>query len=178
MRQVWEYLTTKKQWEDYMKDLLQESDNAVKTAVLSIYARQTELERQDRVASEDNNVGFTKHDAREMSEIAEKLNRGEELTAGELAKSRNKMKKYWRQLMEISIERMERKRNLAEEQKAEEELRKQEAKKAASKKQFEESIRVMRRCADKGISCDYGICDECPVTQGLQMRLNLKEADE
>lgn len=178
MKPVWKYFTTKKQWEEYLKDLLHENDNAVRKAIMLIYARQTEVERQNREASEDNNVGFTKHDAREMSEIAEKLQRGEELTAGEMAKSRNKMTKYWRQLMDISIEQMEREKQRTEEQKALEELRREEKKKAEAKKQFELSIQTMRRCAEKGISCDYGICDECPVTQGLQMRLNLKEAEE
>lgn len=177
MKPVWEYFTSEKQWEGYLKDLLRENDNAVRKAIMLIYARQTESEKQNRESSEDNNVGFTKHDAREMSEIAEKLQRGEGLTAGEMAKSRNKMIKYWRQLMEISIERIERERQRTEEQKVLEELYREEKEKAEAKKQFELSIQIMKRCAEKGISCEYGICDECPVTQGLQMRLDLKEVE-
>lgn len=178
MKPGWSYFTTKKQWEEYLKDLLRENDNAVRKAIMLIYARQTEIERRNREASEDNNIGFTKHDAREMSEIAEKLQRGEDLTAGEMAKSRNKMQKYWRQLMEISIEQMEQGQRRVKEQKELEGFHREEKKKAEAKKQFELSIQIMRRCAEKGISCDYGICDECPVTQGFQMRLNLKETEE
>ena len=34
-------------------------------------------------------------------------------------------------------------------------------------KQAKERNEELRKCATEGISCDYGICDECPVTAGL-----------
>lgn len=34
----------------------------------------------------------------------------------------------------------------------------------------------IRRCLEKGISCDYGICDECPaINSSLQLRREKKE---
>ena len=36
------------------------------------------------------------------------------------------------------------------------------------------NIEMLRRCSEEGISCDFGICDECPVTTGFQMRLATK----
>ena len=39
------------------------------------------------------------------------------------------------------------------------------------KEQFKDFCEVLRRCSEEGISCDYGICDECPVTTGIQLRL-------
>ena len=45
---------------------------------------------------EDNYVGFTKWDAEEMTAIAQKIIRKQKLTDGEVAKSRNKMQKYWK----------------------------------------------------------------------------------
>lgn len=39
------------------------------------------------------------------------------------------------------------------------------------KEQFKNFCEVLRRCSEEGISCDYGICDECPVTTGIQLRL-------
>ena len=35
-------------------------------------------------------------------------------------------------------------------------------------KEFKNNIEVLRRCSEEGISCDFGICDECPVTIGFQ----------
>ena len=125
-----------------------------------IYESQTEEEKAKEESVEDNYVGFTKVDAKELGDIAKKIKSGQQLTDGELAKSRNKMAKYWKQLMVIS------KRRMAEREEAERLERIW-----VGRKRFEDSIETLRRCSEEGIACDYGICDECPVARGLQMRL-------
>lgn len=161
---TWKYFTSKKQWEGYLKALLRSNDLAVRKAIVLIYNRQTEPERATHEASEENGVGFTKHDAATMSKLAERIERGEELTESEMAMSRNKMGKYWRQLMEISLEQQK---------------HKEEAERLATlerrREQFRSVIRDMQRCANEGKACEFGICDECPVTQGVQMRMTFKE---
>lgn len=170
----WQYFTTQKQWEAYLKDLLKTNDKALLRAIVLIYDNQTDEEKYKGESVEDNNVGFTKWDAKEMGDIARKLKRGEPLTTGELAKSRNKMQKYWKQLMHISKRQQEQKAKTeaeALEQKLAEEARLAEIEDRVGREQFEQHNEMLRRCAEEGIACSYGICDECPVTQGLQMRM-------
>ena len=35
---------------------------------------------------------------------------------------------------------------------------------------FRQDIETLRKCSEEGISCEYGICDECPITTGFQLR--------
>ena len=170
----WQYFTTQKQWEAYLKDLMRTNNKALLKAIVLIHDRQTEEEKAKGESTEDNFVGWTKWDAKEMGDIAKKIKREEPLTIGELAKSRNKMCKYWKQLMYISKQQQAIKNsqepkaleqkglqiNTSEEQQLKEE-------------HFRTSLETMRRCAEEGIACEYGICDECPVTQGFQMRMIL-----
>ena len=118
----------------------------------------------------DNGISFNKFDAKEMGDIAIKIKNGIPLTAGELAKSRNKMQKYWKQLMFISLEQAKI-RKLQEQKESKRKLAKEEADAAKEHeeklKEFKNNIEVLRRCSEEGISCDFGICDECPVTIGF-----------
>lgn len=170
----WQYFTTQKQWEAYLKDLVRTNDKALLRAIVLIDNRQTEEERAKGESTEDNFVGWTKWDAKEMGDIAHKIKRGEPLTIGELAKSRNKMQKYWKQLMYISKQQQEEKAKaeaLEQEKKLAEEARVVEAQNEESKERFKQHNETLRRCAEAGVACGYGICDECPVTQGFQMRM-------
>lgn len=175
---VWEYFTSQKQWELYLKDLIKTNDTALLQSIVCIYNNQTEEEKNKGKSIEDNCIGFSKIDAAEMGEIARKIKAGKALTKGELAKSRNKMQKYWKQLMIISKKQAEAKK--LQEQKeleakmAEEELaaQKEDAEKL---ERFRHDIEVLRKCSEEGISCEYGICDECPITTGFQLRLDLGE---
>lgn len=170
----WKYFTTMKQWERYLKDLLKANDKALLKAIVLIYDSQTSEEQAKGQSIEDNAIGFTKVDAEDMGAIARKIKRGEQLTKGELAKSRNKMGKYWKQLMVISKEQ-QRAQEAREQQELNEKLAKEEIEAreqdAQAQQMFREHNEVLRRCAEEGVACSYGICDECPVTQGLQMRL-------
>ena len=172
---AWEYFTSQKQWEAYLKDLLKTNDKALLKAIVLIYDNQTPEEKDRGESIEDNCIGFSKIDAKEMGDIARKIKAGKVLTKGELAKSRNKMQKYWKQLMIISKKRAEarklQKQRALEIKMAEEELaiQKEDAEKL---ERFRQDIEILRKCSEEGISCEYGICDECPITTGFQMRMN------
>ena len=166
---AWKYFTTQEQWKAYLQDLVSTNTNACLKAITCIDNWQTEPERQQGESIEENGVGWTKYDAKEMGQLANKIRNGQTLTDGELAKAKNKMKKYWKQLMQISKRQME-------QQEAEEQAKlEQEAREVAEQKrqQFEETLEVLRKCGEEGIACEYGICDECPLTRGYQLRLSL-----
>ena len=99
---VWKYFTTQKQWKSYLCDLLDYSDDAVRSAILCIDGLQTEEEKQLKDSVVENAIGWSKIDAEYMDGIVAKIKNNEQLTSGELAKSRNKIKKYWKQLMVLS----------------------------------------------------------------------------
>ena len=166
---AWMYFTTQEQWKQYLQDLVSKNDNACCQAIVAIDNWQTEPERMQGESTEDNGVGWTKYDAKDMGLLANKIRNGQQLTDGELAKSRNKMKKYWKQLMQISKARIKQKEAQEQErlEREAQELLEQR------KQQFEESLEVLRKCGEEGIACEYGICDECPLTRGYQLRLLL-----
>lgn len=157
---IWETFTSDKQWQDYLQALVRDNDYALRKAVVLIYNRQTEVERSRFESTEDNGIGFTKWDAKVLTNIAKKITVDLPLTSEELSIARNKMPKYWRQLMEISKAQME---------------KHTEERKAAKLAMFRENLSALQKCAEQGISCDYGICDECPVTCGLQIRFHVVE---
>lgn len=95
-------LKNQKDWKAYIQALIKNNDKAVERAILAIYEKQTIEEQQKLISIENNKAGFGKIDAKEMGELALKLKNGEKLSESELAKSRNKMMKYWKQLMRIS----------------------------------------------------------------------------
>lgn len=93
---------TQEEWKAYLQNLVKTNDKALLRSILVIYNSQTDEEQVTGESTEENDVGFTKWDAKEMTAIAKKIQRHEALTKGELAKSRNKMCKYWKQLMVVS----------------------------------------------------------------------------
>lgn len=169
MSRIWESFTNQKQWELYLKNLIKTNDKALYKSIILIYEMQTDEERYIGESKEENGIGFTKVDAKEMGDIAKKIKQGNELTSGEIAKSRNKMQKYWKQLMIISKRQMKE----AEDAKLNEELAIAQEEQNEKLKSFREHNEMLRKCSEEGISCSYGICDECPLATGFQMRLNL-----
>lgn len=162
---AWEYFTSNKQWERYIKDLLKNDDKALLRAIVIIYDNQTEEEKRKRLSISENKIGFSKIDVEVMSKIANKIKDGKLLTEGELEMSRNKMTKYWKQLMVYSKNRAELKNmKVQKEAKHVEDERLQ---------YFREDIAAIELCSEKGIQCEYGICDECPITVGLQIKMNI-----
>lgn len=184
----WKYFTTQKQWEAYLKDLLWYNDNTLLKSILMIYDRQTEEEKRQGASIDNNNVGFTKVDAKEMGRIARKIKNGQQLTYAEMGMARRKMQKYWKQLMELLEQSKQLQERMAtdilkqEEEKErmeslQRELEEAQEKYKLKKQQFRESMEIMRKCAEEGFACDYGICDECPLTKGYQMHLDLSNKD-
>lgn len=145
--QPWIHFTNQRQWESYLKNLIKINDRALLRSIILIYNNQTNEEKEKGESIEENKVGFSNIDAYEMGRIAFKIKSGQPLSKGELAKSRNKMQKYWKQLMIISKRKIER-------------------------KEFEEVIQtpgqnkevgeILRQCLEEGKSCSFGVCSECP----------------
>lgn len=151
MSNIWETFTNQKQWEEYLKNLLKTNNKALFKAIVLVYDSQTEEEKRTNESVEENKIGFSKIDAKELSAIARKIKREEILTEGELAKSRNKMPKYWKQLMVISKRNMQRQK-VREEQEKYEQLHLDRF--IGLKSEQEE-------CFESGMACSYGICSEC-----------------
>lgn len=107
----WEQFTNQQQWKEYLQNLVRTNKKALYRSIILIAEYQTPEEKARGETFEHNNVGFGTVDAGMMTSLALRLKNGGELTPKELAMSRNKMPKYWRQLMDISKRKMERERD-------------------------------------------------------------------
>lgn len=141
----WDELTVN-QWKPVLQCLMITNEANLKKCILKIYEFQTYDEKRGHITKEENDLGFNKVDAEEMSKIAEKLLRGEELTKGELAKSKNKMLKYWKQIMYVCKDSLKKQK---------------ERQRMTEQEQMEIHIDEIQKCSEEGIACDYGICSEC-----------------
>ncbi len=98
-------ITTPQVWDkEAVTRLLATSNKAVARAVVTIYRNQTEYEKVCQSTQESNGIGFTGVDAEILSSYAEFYLKNGFLTTKQLAIARNKIKKYWRQLL-VEIER-------------------------------------------------------------------------
>jgi hypothetical protein len=97
----WENFT-QKEWKEYINKLLKENDKALYRSILIIYELQTDTEKILKQTKHQNNIGFGGNDAKFFSELAQKLRKKIHLTETEKAISRNRMAKYWKQLMMVS----------------------------------------------------------------------------
>jgi hypothetical protein len=102
----WEQFTNQQQWKVYLQNLVRTNKKALYRSIILIADLQTPEEKVWGATIEKNNVGFGAVDAEMMTSLALRLKCGGELTERELAICRNKMPKYWRQLMIISKRRM------------------------------------------------------------------------
>lgn len=106
---VWESFTNQQQWKDYLQELVRTNDRALIKSILVIYERQTDEEKYSGQTTEHNGQGFGKIDAGFFTQIVVQLKHGYPLTDRQMAVARNKMPKYWRQLMQVSKAKMARK---------------------------------------------------------------------
>ena len=84
-------------------EMLETNDMAVTRAVIAIYQRQTEDEQITRHTLKSNNVGFNSSDAPYLSYCAKyAIDRKVALSGKHLEKSRTRVRKYWKQLMDIA----------------------------------------------------------------------------
>lgn len=166
---AWQYFTSQQQWEKFLKDYLEEDDELLKRAIVLIYQYQTKEEQYAGETKVENNIGFSKIDAGPLGRIAQKIIKNDELTAGETAMARNKMKKYWRQLMNIAKDNLIIRQEVFPGNESDTQYN------ATNKNHFSNVINEMNECVNNGKPCSYGICSECPVTTGFQIRMNLEE---
>jgi len=108
----WEQFTNQNQWKEYLQNLLRTNKKALYRAITLIADLQTPEEKAYGATIDHNGVGFGAVDAEMMTALALRLKYGGELTERELAICRNKMPKYWRQLMNISKRRMQDERQI------------------------------------------------------------------
>lgn len=101
----WEGLT-QKQWREQLRELLQTNDEALRRSIVVIYRQQIPQERVLGEAIIEDKVGFTAFDAEILGSFAKQIEHGNKLSDKQMAIARNKMPKYWRQLMNISKRKM------------------------------------------------------------------------
>jgi len=95
--------TTHNGWnKENIQHLLATNDRAVERALVQIYYRQTDDEKNVHMTKHSNGVGFTAFDAEFLTELAQKCIKYNGLTEKQLAVARKKMTKYWKQLLEIA----------------------------------------------------------------------------
>ena len=80
--------------------LIDSRDVAVAKAICLIYSKQTASEQSSDSTNTENGVGFAKPDAEFLSSCARFYTSKGFLTAKQLAMCRNKVKKYWRQILD------------------------------------------------------------------------------
>lgn len=85
-------------------ELIERSDRAVYKGILAIQRRQTDDEKAGHLTKHTNGVGWSKWDAGWMADMIGKYNQWGSLTAKQMAVTRNKLKRYRRQLLEIALE--------------------------------------------------------------------------
>lgn len=88
-----------------IQDLLATNDAAVIRALLVVYRNQTSEEQVAHQTVENNGVGFTGVDAELLTSYAQQYLRSGTLSPKQLAITRNKIKKYWRQLLAASAKK-------------------------------------------------------------------------
>ena len=89
----------------YIQNLIATSEKAAIRALLAIYSRQTDAEKAAQVTKEQNNIGFSGADSEILSSFAEWFKAKGFLSPKQLAITKKKLARYWRQLLEISEEK-------------------------------------------------------------------------
>lgn len=83
--------------------LLESNPQAVYNGLVQIYRRQTVSEQVSEMTHDRNDIGFSGVDGKILTSFAKFYLKYKYLSPKQFAIAKNKMKKYWRQLMEISI---------------------------------------------------------------------------
>lgn len=86
-------------------ELLDGNDAAVIRGMYAIQARQTADEQAGHLTKHTNGIGWSKFDAEWMGEMIDGHRKWGRLTPKQMAVTRNKLKRYHRQLCEIANER-------------------------------------------------------------------------
>jgi hypothetical protein len=84
-----------------LQKLILTSDLMVYKSLMLIYERQTADEQRVKATTDLNSIGFTGVDGEILSSFSEGYKKYGSLTPKQMAIARPKMKKYWRQLIEV-----------------------------------------------------------------------------
>lgn len=84
-----------------LKELIGRSDQAAVRALLEIYKFQTDEEQAWGATYQQNGLGFSGQDSEWLTEMAKRVMAGGSLSSKERAILRNRMKRYWRQLIPV-----------------------------------------------------------------------------
>lgn len=87
---------------DKIHAMLDKRPEAVMRALIAIDGRQEPDERASGTTRHTNGVGWSKYDAEFCGQMADRARRNWSFSPKQLAVSRNKVKRYWRQLIEIA----------------------------------------------------------------------------
>ena len=83
----------------FIKDKLRNDAKWTMGALLKIYEFQTEAERNIETTTDWNGVGFTGSDGEILTSFAKGLLKYRTLTERQMAITKNKMPKYWKQIL-------------------------------------------------------------------------------
>ena len=86
----------------WVQDLLDRNDLAVCRALMVIFDRQTQYEKDAEHTSEYNHIGFSGVDGEILTSFAKQYASRKFLSPKQMVIARKKMKKYWKQLADIS----------------------------------------------------------------------------
>jgi len=89
---------------EQIQKLIDTDDHAVARAVVRIYQRQTASEQRSEHTHLNNSIGFNAPDAKYLTGAAKFALRNGGLTGEHVDRVRAKIRRYWRQLIEISEE--------------------------------------------------------------------------
>ena len=93
---------SKRAIEKFLKGKLSSDPRWALRALVRIYERQTPDEKVKHETEESNGIGFTGFDARILSSLAKQYMKHHILTISQIEVVRNKIPKYWRQLIDIA----------------------------------------------------------------------------
>lgn len=85
-----------------IQELLARNDKAICRAVVAIFERQDQDEQEEEQTKSLNNRGFNQKDAKIMTSIAKWYLEKGWLSPKQMRVARNRMPKYWRQLLEVA----------------------------------------------------------------------------
>lgn len=93
---------TQNEWKEYLQRLIRTNDRALYRAIVVIGDGQTPEELALAETVDHNERGFGSVDAEFMTSVYFRIKAGQPLTPKQLAVARNKMPKYWKQLMRVA----------------------------------------------------------------------------
>jgi len=92
---------TKKVKVRYLKSRLGCDPNWAKRALFLIWSRQTAVEKESQITSDENGVGFGKFDAEILSSFAEQLSDSGSLSPKQMNVLFRRIPRYWKQILSM-----------------------------------------------------------------------------